>query len=353
MAVTIKDIAKRSGYSFATVSRALNDRYGIDPKTLKKIKAVAEEMGYRPNQIAKSLVSRKTKTIGLIVPDLANPFFSTLLFHIKSLADASDYSLLICMSAWDPAKEEHELKLLFERRCDGILLYPSDPIDAKALDLYKIPICVFSDQEDDRGQVFFVGIDNEYGGEIATEHLFDQGYKRPAFLGGNQHSASSIARCRGYENICKKQKVNLPEAFISTGAFTIDSGYDRARTLLAMDPDIRPDAFFCANDLIAMGAMEAVTLDGLRVGADIGIVGVDNVIYAGLPQIRLTTMDIPLAELAKRGWLELMDLLTENGDKKETSDEKKASSSEEKQVNSLLEPTLVIRETTDKSRRKK
>lgn len=352
MAVTIKDIAKKSGYSFATVSRALNDRYGIDPKTLRKIKAVAEEMGYRPNQIAKSLVSKKTKTVGLIVPDLANPFFSTLLFHIKSLVDAADYSLLICMSAWDPAKEEHELKLLYERRCDGILLYPSDPVDAEKLERYKIPICVFSDQEEEKDHVFFVGVDNVLSGKIATEHLLEQGYKRPAYLGGNEHSASSNARREGYKKTLEAHRIELPEALISTDLFTLDSGYDRARKLLSLPPDERPDSFFCANDLIAMGALEAVSLEGLAVGRDIGIVGVDNVIYAGLPQIRLTTMEIPLHELAKRGWQRLMAHIQSEKDKRKNSETERQTASEAStdRQHSLLKPTLIVRASTKRAR---
>jgi LacI family transcriptional regulator len=340
--VTIVDIARKARVSTATVSRALNGLPGVSEQTYARVHKIASEMGYRRNDVAASLVKRQTNTLGLVVPALSNPYFSSLMVAIKKRTLSLGYKLLICNSNWDVERELKLMKSLLERRVEGILLYPCKPVSDGRYDSFDSPMLIFGNNDKDGFCRAYVNIDQYKTGQLAVSHLFNQGYARPAFLGGNAASISSCYREQSYRDILKQRDVNLPDSFICEGKYSIESGYERTIQLLEQ-PDV-PDSFFCANDLIALGCMAAITEKGFRIGADIGVIGVDNVIYSALPQIELSTVAIPIETMGMNGVNVLLKLIEEENDKNDKTEHKKTESVRDSIV--LLEPKLIPRLTT-------
>jgi len=343
--VTIIDIARKARVSTATVSRALNGLPGVSEQTYKKVHKIASEMGYRRNDVAASLVKRQTNTLGLIVPAISNPYFSSLMVAIKKRTLSFGYKLLICNSDWDVELELKLMKSLLERRVEGILLYPCKPVSDGRYDSFESPILVFGNNEKDGFCRAYVSVDNYKTGQLAVNHLLDQGYIKPAFLGGNVASLSSFYREQSYRDVLKQCHVDVPDSFSCGGKYSIQSGYERTAQLLEQS-DV-PDSFFCANDLIALGCMTAITEKGFRIGADIGVIGVDNVIYSALPQIELSTVAIPIELMGLNGVDVLLKLIQEENDENDKTKQEKERSVRDSII--LLEPELVPRKTTQRA----
>lgn len=337
--ITIKDIAREVGVSYSTVSRALNHVPGTKEETRRRVLEVAERLGYEPNAIARSLVTNRSHTLAFILPDLANPFFTTILQSAEREADAQGYQLLITETRWDEEKEQQELKLLKEKRVDGILLYPARMGEGAPLDLGQTPLVIFGPYPSDiKGRCRSVEVDNARGCRLGLEHLYAGGYRRLAFLGGPDHSASNEVRAQSYQAFVEKNGLPQRAQWIQSGSFTVESGYERAKRLLQETGERRPDALVCANDMIALGALQALSEASVAVPTEMGVLGFDDVKYAALPQIQLSTVHIPCEEMGSLGTrLLLNELAREQGD----SDPMLLASS-----HLLLEPRLVVRKTT-------
>lgn len=337
--VTIKDVAREAGVSYATVSRALNNVSGTKDSTAKRIKALAAEMGYQRNTLAAGLVTKRTNTIGFILPEISNPFFTKILDAISEVADAYDFTVLICSTDWDTEKEHKELNRLSERRVDGILLYPSSDLSVRneRLGAIGIPMVIYGDlSEIEDLQQHVITVDNVLAGRIALEHMLDCGYKRIAFLGGPQKSASSVARLQGVREALKDKNLALDEDLVSEEKYTIESGYQNCKRMLALPSDSRPDAFICGNDLIALGALQAVAESDLEIAREVGISGFDDVPYASLPQIQLTTVRIPCEEMGRSGMNLLLKEILHETDETEKSEQRIKT----------MHPELIQRKTT-------
>lgn len=341
--VTIKDIAKSAGVSYSTVSRALRGVPGTHAGTRERILRVAEEMGYEPNAIARSLVTNRSYTLAFVLPDLANPFFAEILQAAEREADERGYQLLICETRWKADKERREVRMLSEKRVDGILLYPSQEWGAEAYMQGRVPVVVFGSApqtEELQDGLRFVEVDNATGTRLAIDHLVECGYERIAYIGGPPHSASH--RCR--RDNCRTQLQNrgrqLPRHWVLEGSYTVESGYEMAGQMLALPEDQRPDAFVCGNDMIALGALERLSEEGISVPEQMGVVGFDDVRYAALPQIQLTTVRIPCREWGKMAMkLLLMEV-------EDTQAEAFPAGSK-----LVLQPALIPRKTTARLRR--
>lgn len=334
--VTIKDIAKTAGVSYATVSRALNNKMSEGNPSQEYIQRIAKEMGYEKNTLASGLVTRKTNTIGFVLPDLSNPFFTNILSSINRLADMNGYLLLICNTGWDQEKEKKELKALAEKRVDGILLYPSIDIYSDQLYNSNIPMVIFGKTITERtSDTSFVEVDNSQGGKLAINHMINCGYKRLAFLGGPSYSSSNVARLDSFYEVQRTAGIDINSELISQDSYTILSGYERTKELMKLPKSNRPDGLVCADDLIALGAMQAISEAGLSIPEDIGVIGFDDVAYASLPQIQLTTVKIPCSEMGEAG-MQLLMLSINSKQKKNNTNGRKIS----------LETTLIIRRTT-------
>lgn len=269
--VKIRDIAEKSGYSISTVSKALNGRGRISEKVREEILNLAKEMGYTPNFHARNMASKsKIMTIGLIVPDIKNPFFSALTRGVERYLDSS--YLLILMDSFRNLQREN--RLIAAARFYGVkgLIIGNSRVDS---DLVKevcryLPVVIF-DKETECENVSSIVLDNFYGAYTATKHLIDGGYKRIVHLGGTSELYVSLERKRGYESAMKE--AGLEPIALEVG-YTFDDGYNGVLRLL--ESKIEFDGLFCMNDLVALGAMRALKELGYKIPDDVGIVGFDD-----------------------------------------------------------------------------
>ncbi len=325
--ITIKDIAEVTGVSYATVSRTLNGRSGVNKHTREKILRAAKELGYRPNIHARSLKTNRTKTIALIVPDISNPFFADIALSVNESAYKRGYNTFLCSTNWDPEIEEEQLQLVQNQRVDGIIFKPADRSPDRYLEL-NIPTVMIANLVAEK--LSYIEIDNISGGIQAAQHLIDCGYERLAFIGGAFESRSNADRLEGFRQTIQACGLELSDDKIKFGPFSIEHGYKQIRELMeAANP---PDAAFCGNDLIALGVFQYLGEAGVPVPEEFGVVGFDDVYFASLPQIQMTTVSQPRL---KMGALAVDTLINRIETGPETPIE-----------HILLEPHLVIRKST-------
>lgn len=328
--ITIKDIAKRTGVSYTTVSRALNGKSGVNSSTRDQVLTEAKRMGYQPNGIARGLVKKYTNSIGLIIPDITNPFFPAIARGVEDEASKHGYTVFLCNTNWNEKREMAYLDTLQEKRVDGIIIKPAED-NQQNLEHFNIPM-VSLNTKTYKGTESYVDVDNEKGGFLATKHLIESGYRRIAFIGGkvNSYSYSNEKRIEGYQRALKTFGISVDESIISHGEFTTESGYEQMNQLFKRSK--KPDAVFAGNDLIALGVMNSVQEFGLNIPMDFGVVGFDNIYFAKFPQIQLTTIAQPVYDIGRIAF----ELLLSNIKNKEKSIENKV----------VLEPELIIRKTT-------
>lgn len=294
--ITIKDIAEKAGVSYATVSRALNGRAEVSPMTRSRIMALAEELGYEPNAVARSLVKRKTSTIALIVPDVANPFFADITMSVHKAAEDAGYTTIICNTGWDPAKEQEKLHIMIQQRVEGIILKPTAFIRPGSLEKYDLPLVLFWHAMPD--ELSYVEVDHEKGSQMAILHLIERGARNIAYIGGHETSPSNQIRLLAYQRTLQESGLHVEPHLISFGGFDINSGYRRMEQLMQLDNP--PDAVFCGNDFIAIGALQYARDHGIGVPEKVAIMGFDDIAQAALPQIGLTTIEQPRDELGRQ-----------------------------------------------------
>lgn len=329
MQATIKDIAKKAGVSYATVSRALNGRRGVKDDTRELILEVARNMGYQPNAIARGLVLKHTKTLALVIPDITNPFFPEITRGVEDTASLQGYSVFLCNSHWDAKKEKLYLNTLQEKRVDGIILHTSNNVEEDQYTNFKIPM-VLLNKISSVVEYSSVEVDNVRGGFLATKHLIEAGYRKIAFIGGTENSPSNAERKEGYKLALKQHRIPLDERLIMSGSFKSESGYENMKKLI--DSGNIPDAVFGGNDVIALGVLHCAQEHGLRVPDDFGIIGFDDIPYASLPQIQLTTIEQPKYQMGRYA----VDLLIKALRPEEGGEVKRI----------ILEPKLKARKTT-------
>ncbi len=225
MSITIKDIARKLNISYATVSRALNDRYGVDPHTREKILKAAREMNYLPNAIARGLVNQQTETIGLVIPDITNPFFPEVALGIEDRAGEEGYSVFLCNTNWEQDRELRYLSLLREKRVDGIILAPvsGKTPSNREYDRVEAPLVFVSEARRGMGKSY-VTIDNVQGGCIATEHLIRKGYTRIGFFGAAEDELTSGERYQGYAKALRDAGMQEREKYVRFGDYRTNTG---------------------------------------------------------------------------------------------------------------------------------
>ena len=327
---TIYDVAKLAGVSTATVSRALNGTGQIAPSTRLAIDAAVEQLGYRANTIARSLVTKSTQTIALLLPDISNPFYAALVSGIQQHALTQGYTMLLCTTEGDAEREEQYLSLLRAKQVDGALVdglrLPPDRIARFVKDGFPI-VCL--DRDVDSSSIPLVQVDNRLGGRIATEHLTGLGHTRIGHVSGDHVLGISDERLAGYWEALVNAEIEADPRLVAEGGFTEEGGYVAARALLDASPDVT--AIFAANDLSALGVLHALTESGRRVPDDVSVVGFDDLRLSAFTSPPLTTIRQPATELATRATELLLDLTRGNP---------------VTQMLHLLEPTLIVRAST-------
>jgi len=298
---TMKRIAADLGVSITTVSKVLNNHADIGPATRAKVLARVDELGYRPNAVARSLSLRRTHTLGVVIPDLMHSFFVEIVSGIESVASARGYGLLLCSSTENPRKERSELEMLRARQVDGIVIASVHGTSNSEL-LQRIAghggALVMIDRDDHpRVRCHRVLTDDDLVGRMATEHLLAQGRRRIAHIAG---PALTHARRReaGYLAALQDAGIRPPSEWIARGGFMDNDGYRAMQALLAINP--RLDAVFAANDPAAIGAMQAIWEAGLSIPDDIAVIGAGDIAHGGLLRVPLTTVGWEKEELGRR-----------------------------------------------------
>jgi LacI family transcriptional regulator len=293
MPARLKDIALELGVSVVTVSKSLRDLPGPSAATKARVRKLAKKLNYGPNLTARALVSGRTYTVGLVIPDLVHPFFAQIAKSISIALYARGYSLVVSSSEEDPEIEKKAIEQMVARSVDCLLIASTQP-SAEIFQLAEkqsIPY-VLVDRRFEGLSANFVGVDDVRVGTLATEHLIAMGCHRIAHIGGGRLS-SAAGRKEGYEQTLSRHGLPVPEQYVLVEE-RIDkvadvAGHEAARKLLKMDP--RPDGIFCYNDPVAMGAIMACLEAGLRVPEDIAIVGCGNSHYDEFLRVPLTSID--------------------------------------------------------------
>ncbi len=296
MSVTIKDISWETGVSIATVSKVLNGDYSrVSEETRKRILHVAAELDYRPNLLARNLARSKNTLIGLIVPDIANPYYAEMCRGISDEAMRSGYVAMIANTDSDSSRALGGIRTMAEYIVGGVLLI-GDALhvddNVRLLQRYRVPyLCVDNYKQ---GMQYCVYGNDRAGSLTAVRHLIGRGHTRIAFLSGAAPGEAD-ERLRGYEEALREHRLAVDPSLIVCGRYTLDSGYRGTQSLL--DQRVPFTAIACGNDLIAFGALKAIHEHGLRVPQDLSLVGFDDMYLSGCMAPGLTTMRQPAYEM--------------------------------------------------------
>ncbi|WP_018247637.1 LacI family DNA-binding transcriptional regulator [Orenia marismortui] len=304
--VNIYTIAEEAGVSKSTVSRVLNNKSDVSKKTREKVLKVMKEFNYLPSKLARSLATNKTQTIGLIIPDIANPFFSEYIKGAEKKVIEEDYNLMLCSSHWTAKEELREIKMLREGIVDGVLMIGGG-IDISEsylefLEESSIPI-VFIDRRVDSDNIPSVNVDNCKAAYKATNYLLELGHRKIACVKGPDVLQSSRDRVKGYEKALADFEIDY--RLIKSGYFNGEDSHQATCEILKNHREVT--AIFYANDAMALGGIRAIKEFGLQIPEDISIVGCDDLDIISLITPPLTTLKQPRYEMGYVGMEMLMN----------------------------------------------
>jgi len=329
---TLADVAREAGVSHQTVSRAVNDKGEIDPDTRARVLEIARRLDYHPNYFARSLVTRQTTTIGIIIPDITNPFFSEIVRGVEDCAREHSYNLFLCNTDEDPQREASSLDSLLEKRVDGVILCSSRLEESdlvSKLEEYPFAILINRDIQSTLDNVAVISFDDTLGAQLAMSHFIEQGHRQIAFLAGPRRSHSGEKRREGYTSSLRKNGIRILPNYVLPCEPNIESGHQAAQTLLAAHPEVT--AILCYNDLIAIGACLAGKSLGRAIPNDLSIIGCDDIPMAALFRPRLTSLRSPKREAGRNALQALIEMMQG----------KQAS-----EISMVISPELIVRETT-------
>jgi len=327
--VSLKELAKLAGVNVSTVSRALNDSPKVKPATKELIKKLANQYNYVPDDLARGLVSKKTFTIGVIIPEFLNTFYAEIIEGMENILSKEGFSMFFGKSGF---KEENEIKyfdLFLRKRVDGIM---ACSISSKSLDIIKrykrnIPV-VLADNFISCDEFDSVSIDNFYGVQCIIEHLINLGHRRIAFIGDK---VVTHERLFAYQSVLAQHNIPIDNEYINIGSERYErGGYERMKELLKLNP--KPTAVFAVTDNMAIGAIRAIKEVGLKVPDDISVAGFDDIMVSSFMEIPLTTILQPKFEIGKISAEILVNRIRSGSDKFP------------QHIN--IKPELVVRSTT-------
>lgn len=301
----IREVARLAGVSVATVSRTLASPERVLPETRDKVNAAVEQTGYRPNRMAVQFRSRRTGSLVILVPAIANTFFARVISGAQQAAQASGYRLLLCDTRGQAEIEKQFAELVHAHQADGVIqLRASDPFS----DCSDSPPLVNACEVIQNGRHPTISLDNRGAARAMTQHLIDLGHRRIGLIKGPKSSPLTRDRVAGYEDALLAAGIPRDPALICHGDFTLHAGFEGAGSMLAL-PE-RPTALFCENDEMAIGALKRIKQQGLRVPQDISLVGFDDIPFAAYCDPPLTTIAQP-AETFGRKAVEMLIALIE------------------------------------------
>lgn len=296
--VTIKDVARVAGVSIATVSRILNGSAGVSEELAVRVAEAVDVLEYRPNALARALKERKSRSMGLVIPDIENPFFPALVRGVEDAARQHGYAVILCNSDGDPVEEDRYIQFLFSKQVDGILFIGGAESEGNLDLLAALPIPVVTlDRRSTAVKLSAVVCDNYQGAILAVEHLIKTDRKKIAFIGGPVNSSSAIDRRRGFFDTHNRFGLPVNERLVYTGNYSFDNGYKITKALIESTEAF--DAIFAANDMMAVGAIEALIENGIGVPENVAVAGFDDIRMAGWYKPALTTVRQPVYEMGQ------------------------------------------------------
>ncbi len=267
-------------------------------------------LNYAPNAMARSLKGGVTRLLGLVIPDVTNPFYTELVHHIQDAARADDHTVLLCVTDSDPEREREALALLGGYRADGVILCPAAPAEHYLDDAFRpVGATVFVDSAPDSLPFDTVSIDNIEAGRIAARHVLSLGHRRVAAIVGPQHLLTGAARLSGFRSVLSDAGSPLDPALIRSGKFTQDDGYTLCSNLLTIEKP--PSALFVGNNTMLIGVMRAIVAHGVLCPDDISVIAVDDFDWAVAFRPRLTTIRQPVRAIAEAAYRLLQRRLAE------------------------------------------
>ncbi|MDQ6418526.1 LacI family DNA-binding transcriptional regulator [Paenibacillus sp. LHD-117] len=341
--VTVYDIAREANVSVATVSRVLNNTAPVKKTTRDKINALIEKYQFQPNALARSLFKKETSMIGVILPDITNPFFPEVLAGLEQELRSKGYTIFLCDTVSVNAdyeeqyvRESQYLNLLLEKQVDGLVMIggrinlakPDKRLIQEVAEVSKrLPLLLINGQLPGQ-KLNRIFVDEKAGAILATEHLIGLGHRDIAFVGGYRKMSNTLQRVQGFASTMEKHGLPVRPEWLLDGGFSVEKGKAFMRALLAAPK--RPTAVFCANDLVAIGVMKEAYKAGLRVPEDLSIIGFDDIPFASHSIPELTTISLKCYDVGK-GAAELLHGLI---------------SKARVRRNTVVEPELIVREST-------
>lgn len=292
----INDIAMKAGVSISTVSRVINNSGLVNKNTRKKVLKVIEELNFTPNAVARSLVKKTSKTIGLMIPDIANAYFIEFIKSVEDVVSKHNYLMLLCNTNQESKKEEYYINEMLARRTDGLMIISTSISNKNLLDKAKKSMQIVSIQADIDG-VDRIDTTDEQGTSSVIEHLIELGHRKIAFVGFKYDISVLRNRFLGYKRTLEKFGIPIKNEYIIKTESYVNPGYSAALKLLGLED--RPTAIHCVNDSVAIGVYMALTENNIRVPEDISISGFDNTITSRLITPRLTTVAQPIASMGE------------------------------------------------------
>ncbi len=325
---TIKDVAARAGISYTTVSHVVNGTRPVSDPVRSKVEAAIAELGYVPSGVARSLRVRATGTLGLLVPNASNPYFAELARGIEDHAERNGYSVILCNSDDDTDKQLRYLRVLLERRIDGLIVatVASDAAFAEALANLRVPL-VLVDRSLDGVSADQLRVDHEQGAYLATRHLLELGHRRIACIGGPASTQVAQLRAAGYRRAL--DEAGIEARGVVDCPFTSPAGHAAAQALLASEQ--RPTAIFAGNDMIALGVLRAAAERQLQVPQQLSVVGFDDIEVSRYLHPALTTVGQCIGALGEQVAARLLERIRTPG---------------LAVAQRLIEPILVLRESS-------
>lgn len=324
---TIREVAKLAGVSPATVSRVMNKTAKVDDDKKNRVLEAIQQTGFQPNQLARALFKNSSGLVGLIVPNIDNPFFSELARIIEEAAFVRGYHIVLCSSGNNTEKEKNNIRMLGQMKADGIILITNGEHTEQMLQEVNMPVVVVDRHMTNGGEIAFIESDHYQGGILATQHLYDCGCRNIVCLRGPQEFTSGRLRYKGYQDIC--HKYGLEELFIDT-EYSFEAGLKSAELLLEKYPDV--DGIFAANDIVAISTYKVLKSKGKKIPDDIQLVGFDDIRFSSLMTPELTTIRQPVKKMGQLA----VDIICNYAE--DISYDKE----------SVLDVELIIRETTKK-----
>ncbi|TFW16581.1 LacI family transcriptional regulator [Massilia arenosa] len=294
----MKQVAEKAGVSTSTVSHVINNTRVVSDDVRERVLAVIAEMRYIPSAVARSLKNDKTHTIGMMIPNNSNPYFAELIQGIEDAAFKLGYNIILCNAYDDAKKQAAYLRVLMEKRIDGLILVASGDDEELSGILRDMPMPkVVVDREVKGVDADFIEADHETGGYLATKYLIGLGHRSIACVSGPMHLPPSRDRVVGYRRALQEAGIGFNSHFLVHSDFTSEGGFSAFKHLLSLSD--RPSAIFAGNDLMAFGGMCAANEAGVRVPDQLSVVGYDDIALASFSTPRLTTLAQPKYDMGQ------------------------------------------------------